>query len=143
LFIAPAYYYGDTCRTFCAGTPSDEQQVAWSLVRETLQGAEGLLRPGVRATELYQFVRSTLDGDPISQHSFWHHAGHGIGYLGHEAPRLIPESDDTIEEGDLVAVEPGIYVESLGGGLRLENTYQVGRDGATSMFDYPIGLELL
>lgn len=143
LFIAPAYYYGDTCRTFCAGKPDAAQQAAWSLVLETLRDAEKMLRPGVRASELYHSVRFKLDSDPISQCSFWHHAGHGVGYLGHEAPRLIPESVDTIQEGDLVAVEPGIYVESLGGGLRLENTYRVGGDSAVSLFEYPIGLELV
>lgn len=143
LFIAPAYYFGDTCRTFCAGKPNSLQRAAWGLVLETLRDAESMLWPGVRASELYHSVRRKLDSDPISQRSFWHHAGHGIGYWGHEAPRLIPESEDTIQEGDLVAVEPGIYVESLGGGLRLENTYRAGSDTVLNLFDYPIGLELL
>ncbi len=143
LFIAPAYYYGDTCRTFCAGTPNAAQQAAWSLVLATLREAEKMLRPGVRASDVYHLVRRKLDSDPVSQRSFWHHAGHGIGYLGHEAPRLIPASADTIQEGDLVAVEPGVYVESLGGGLRLENSYRVTGDSASSLFEYPMGLELL
>lgn len=143
LFIAPAFYFGDTCRTFCAGTPRNDQLEAWQLVCDTLSATAKVIRPGKSAREVYQVAKATLDANPLTNGSFWHHAGHGIGCQGHEAPRLIPESLDIIEKGDLVAVEPGIYVESLGGGMRLENTFQVEADGAKNLFDYPLTLELV
>ena len=143
LFIAPAYYFGDTCRTFCAGTPDAAQLEAWRLVRDVLLRTSETLRPGVRAAEFYEGVRAALDAGPVARGTFWHHAGHGIGCQGHEAPRLIPESPDVVREGDIIAVEPAVYVEALRGGLRLENTFQVGAAGAVSLFDYPLDLDLL
>jgi Xaa-Pro aminopeptidase len=143
LFISPAYYAGDTCRTFCAGVPDAAQLEAWTLVRDTLVTAQEQLRPGIAARTFYRSVKDTLDSHPITQGSFWHHAGHGIGYRGHEAPRLVPESPDVIQEGDVIAVEPGIYVESLRGGLRLENCYYIGAEGPTNLFHYPLTMDLL
>ncbi len=143
LFIAPAYYFGDTCRTFCAGTPDTDQLAAWQLVRDTLVDAARFLRPGVAASDFYWQVRAALDDHALTQGTFWHHAGHGIGYQGHEAPRLIPESPDVIQEGDVIAVEPGIYVEALRGGLRLENCYSITPEGAVNLFDYPFEMDVL
>lgn len=142
LFIAPAYYFGDTCRTFCAGTPDSNQLEAWRLVRDTLMRTGEPLRPGLLARDMYQSVLSSLNAHPLTQGTFWHHAGHGIGCQGHEAPRLIPESPDVIQEGDVIAVEPAIYVESLRGGLRLENSYHVQAAGAANLFDYPLEMDL-
>ncbi len=143
LFIAPAYYSGDTCRTFCAGAPDASQIDAWRLVRDVLLRTGTSLRPGVRAADFHQGVRAALDALPIARGTFWHHAGHGIGCQGHEAPRLIPESPDIIREGDIIAVEPALYAEALRGGLRLENTFQVRATGAESLFHYPLELDLL
>ncbi len=140
LFIAPAYYYGDTCRTFCAGVPDTRQLEAWEMVQEVLRTAEKAVRPGATGREVYQMVRSALDASPLTQGTFWHHAGHGIGYQGHEAPRLIPESTDVIEEGDVIAIEPGLYVGALKGGLRLENSYRVCKEGLENLFDYPMAM---
>lgn len=143
LFLAPAYYFGDTCRTFCAGKPDAQQLEAWHLIQETLSLAERTIRPGIEAKEVYSIVRQKLDAHPLTQGTFWHHAGHGVGCQGHETPRLIPESDDVMQEGDIIAIEPAIYIESLRGGLRLENTYRVGSAGLENMFDYPMEMDVL
>ena len=52
-----------------------------------------------------------------------------VGLDAHEVPRINPGWDDTFEKGDLVAFEPGLYHESLSGGLRLENNYLITEDG--------------
>ena len=134
IFPAPAYYAGDTCRAFAAGEPTDLQYRAWERVGTAVELAESLIRPGVRAREVYAAVKEQLD------ESFWHHAGHGIGFRGHEAPRIIPGSDDVFEAGDVVAVEPGIYSAALNGGIRLEDNYVVREDGLENLFNYPRGL---
>ena len=121
LFPACAFYFGDTCRTFAVGEPTPEQRRAWKLVADTLAMAEKMLRPGLAAKELYTAVRERLAPHEFGS-SFWHHAGHGVGFHGHEAPRLIPGSDDVIEVGDVIAIEPALYSEQLRGGIRLENT---------------------
>jgi Xaa-Pro aminopeptidase len=139
LFPACAFYFGDTCRTFAVDEPSTEQSRAWELVAGTLAIAEKMLRPGLAAREFYALVRDRLAPHEFGS-SFWHHAGHGVGFHGHEAPRLIPGSDDVIEVGDVIAIEPALYSERLRGGIRLENTYVVRESGVERLFDYPLEL---
>ena len=139
LFPACAFYFGDTCRTFAVGEPSTEQRHAWELVAGTLAMAEKMLHPGLAAKELYAAVRDRLAPLEFGS-SFWHHAGHGVGFHGHEAPRLIPGSDDVIEVGDVIAIEPALYSKQLRGGIRLENTYVVRESGVERLFNYPLEL---
>ncbi len=140
LFPAPALYFGDTCRTFCAGTPTDLQFRAWELVLKAVRLAEGMVRPGVRARDVYQAVKDLLDSHEFTEKSFWHHVGHGIGHHGHEAPRIIPGSDDIFEAGDVITIEPGVYTEALQGGIRLEDNYLVLEDGLENLFDFSMEL---
>jgi Xaa-Pro aminopeptidase len=140
LFPEPALYFGDTCRTFAVGEPREEQRRAYELVRQALSFAESAVRPGGRARDTYRVVKEFLDGAEISRRSFGHHLGHGIGHHGHEAPRIIPGSEDVFEEGDVIALEPGVYGAHLGGGVRLENNYLVTAHGLVNLFEYPLDL---
>jgi Xaa-Pro aminopeptidase len=140
LFPAPALYFGDTCRTFCAGLPTDLQFRAWELTLEAIRLAEKMVKPGVRARDVYQAVKELLDSHEFTEKSFWHHAGHGIGHHGHEAPRIIPGSGDIFEAGDVISLEPGVYTEALQGGIRLEDNYVVLEDGLENLFDFPMEL---
>ncbi|MES1257698.1 MAG: Xaa-Pro peptidase family protein [Acidobacteriota bacterium] len=137
LFPAPALYFGDTCRTFAVGTPTELQMQAWEIVSEAVRLGERAVRPGVRARDVYAVIKEFLDSKPVAEKSFWHHAGHGIGHHGHEAPRLIPGSDDIFEAGDVITIEPGIYTPALHGGIRLEDNYLVREDGLENLFHYP------
>lgn len=140
LFPAPALYFGDTCRTFAVGTPSALQREAFALVIEAVKLAEGLVRPGVAVKDVYQKVKDFLDSHAITEKSFWHHLGHGIGHRGHEAPRIIPGSNEVFKSGDVITLEPGIYSEALHGGIRLEDNYIVREHGLENLFDYPMSL---
>jgi Xaa-Pro aminopeptidase len=139
LFPAPALYFGDVCRTFAVGEPSPGQVRAWEWVKEAMKVGERAARPGASGREVYAAVKQFLDGhDPDG--SFWHHAGHGIGHHGHEAPRLIPGSSDVIEVGDVFTLEPGLYSKALRGGIRLEDNYVVREKGLENLFDFPLDL---
>jgi Xaa-Pro aminopeptidase len=140
IFPAPALYAGDTCRTFAATEPTDDQHRAWEIVLQALHLGESMIKPGVQAREVHRVIKEFLDGYEPSKKSFWHHAGHGIGLHGHEAPRMIPASDDIFEVGDVIAMEPGIYSEELHGGIRLEDNYVVRENGIENLFSFPMDL---
>jgi len=76
LFPAPALYFGDTCRTFSVGPPTDLQYRAWEIVNEAVQLAESSVKPGVAARDVYRTVKEFLDGHELTAGSFLHHAGH-------------------------------------------------------------------
>ncbi len=137
IFPAVKLYAADTCRTFAVGHPTDDQYRAWELVMQAVQMAENLVRPGVPARSVYQQIKEFLDSHDLTENSFWHHLGHGIGHRGHEAPRLIPGSDDIFEEGDVFTLEPGVYTKALQGGIRLEDNYVLRANGPEDLFDFP------
>ncbi len=136
LFPAPHLYFGDTCRTFAAATPTDAQFQAWELVCQAMAIGENAIKPGVKARDVYSEIKAFLDFHELSENSFWHHAGHGIGHNGHEAPRIIPGSDDIFEPGDVITLEPGIYTKALHGGIRIEDNYIVNETGLENLFPY-------
>jgi Xaa-Pro aminopeptidase len=140
IFPAVDLYFADTCRTFAVGEPTDVQQQAWQLVMDAVRLAESLVKPGVSARSVYSSVKEFLDSSPLTEKSFWHHAGHGLGHRGHEAPRIIPGSDDVFEEGDVFTLEPGVYTAALQGGIRLEDNYVLRTGGPEDLFDFPWGL---
>lgn len=134
-------YRCDLCRSFLVdGRATDEQQAAYDRVLATMKAGEEMIRPGVSCREMYEFVKGELDG--WNGLSFFHHAGHGVGLDAHEVPRINPAWDDVFEEGDLVAFEPGLYGESLIGGIRLENNYLVTAEGARCLSHHPLDLSL-
>ena len=98
LFPAPALYFGDTCRTFCVGEPTDAQTDSWKLACDALALGESLIKPGAAAEKSIGSIKEFLDNDPITEKSFWHHAGHGIGLHGQEAPRIIQYTDDVLSQ---------------------------------------------
>lgn len=140
IFPAPALYFGDTCRTFCIGEPTRIQHDSWKLVCDALALGERLVKPGVRGRDVYREIKIFLDDSELTGKSFWHHAGHGIGLHGHEAPRIIANTDDVLEPGDVFTLEPGVYTEANQGGIRLENNYLVTANGIEKLFDYPLDL---
>jgi Xaa-Pro aminopeptidase len=71
---------------------------------------------------------------------FNHHLGHGVGLAAHEGPHLNPNWDDTLAEGNFLAVEPGLYHDELRVGVRVEQNYLVTANGVEQLTDWPLQL---
>lgn len=142
LDIFPFYngYHCDLTRTFAVGRPSTIQLEAWEMARQAHDVAAKVIRPGAVGREVYHALRAHLEKFQPCAGSFWHHAGHGFGMNGWEFPWLTPGSDHAVQEGETLAVEPGLYGECLQGGIRLEHDYLVGKDGVTTLDEFPLEL---
>ncbi|MEX0611865.1 MAG: Xaa-Pro peptidase family protein [Pirellulales bacterium] len=132
-------YHSDNARTIAVGgEPTERQQRAWEAVAAVFGVIESAARPGASCRELFNTVQRQLDG-----HRPWvfnHHLGHGVGLAPQEGPHLNPRWDDTLAEGDFIAVEPGLYHEELRAGVRLEQNYLVTRNGLELVTDWPLEL---
>ncbi len=117
--------WSDTANAVVVGQPSAEQRRIFDAVRAALEHAISLCRPGAIGGKVDRAVRETLsDWGP----TYAHHTGHGLGASWCEHPLVIPGSEDVIEEGNGLAVEPAIYREGWGG-IRLEHVFVVRASG--------------
>lgn len=119
-------YWSDSCGTYYAGEPTPQQVALHRTVTEALEFAISLIRPGAVAGEIDRKVRQFIAdaGYPV----YPHHTGHGVGVSGHEAPRLVPYSNEVLQEGMVIQLEPGIYLPGQTG-IRLEDGMLITADG--------------
>jgi len=132
-------YRGDFCTTFvCAGEPTARQRDMQAACLAALEAGREALRPGVTGGEVFQACRSVLATRGWADH-FPHHAGHGIG-LGHpEAPFLVPESSEILQAGDVVTLEPGLYLAGVGG-MRYEHNFVLTPTGCEQLTHHSLDL---
>jgi Xaa-Pro dipeptidase len=138
LFPTLAGYWADTTRTFAIGSPTAAQRELYDIVLRALDSGRRAARPGIRACDVYHEVRKVI-ADAGHADRFPHHAGHGIGLDPHESPMIIPGDDTELRAGMTITLEPGIYVEGVGG-VRLEDNYIIADIGAEAIPNYPLGL---
>jgi Xaa-Pro aminopeptidase len=133
-------YRGDFTNTFAVGGgPTARQDELFRACVGALNAGESRLRPGTPASDVDSAVRGHFAALGLAEY-FPTHSGHGIG-LGHpEPPYFVPESADVIQVGDVVAVEPGLYVEGAGG-MRYERNYVITNDGFETLTGHEIRIE--
>jgi Xaa-Pro aminopeptidase len=125
--IVNGYRADFTCTLAVDAQPRPGQLALDAALHEALAAGEAMLKPGVRAAAVYGAVRGVLAAHGVAA-GFGHHAGHGLG-LGHpEAPFFVPNSEETVQVGDVVTLEPGTY--SAEGGARIEHNYLITTTGA-------------
>jgi Xaa-Pro aminopeptidase len=131
-------YRGDFTNALSVGQPTDEQSMLFELCEAAMRSGEETLRAGAAAKDVHAATAKPL-WDSGYRESFNHHAGHGIG-LGHpESPILVPDSADTLLAGDVITLEPGVYVEGIGG-MRIEHNYLITETGYEQMTNHRISL---
>ena len=128
-------YCSDLTRTVVLGPATDEQRAIYELVLAAQSAGMAALRAGVGGADADAAARRLIEqaghGD-----AFGHGLGHGIGLEIHEAPRLHRISEDTLAAGEVVTVEPGIYVRG-DAGIRIEDCVVIADDGADSLTSAP------
>ncbi len=121
-------YAADCTRTFATGELPDELKQAYDVCLEAQGAGLAAVRAGVSGQEADAAARDRIAAAGFGK-AFGHGLGHGVGMLVHEAPTLRPESEDVLEPGNVVTVEPGIYLSGRGG-IRIEDLVVVREDGA-------------
>lgn len=125
--VKRGHYHSDMTRTIFLGAPSRRHRDMYELVLEAQQRALDKIAPGVLCCEVDAAARDFIKQHGHEDH-FGHGTGHGVGLAIHEAPTLNKRSDDVLQEGMAVTVEPGIYVPGFGG-VRIEDLVVVTRKG--------------
>ncbi len=130
-------YRSDFTNTLAVGVPTAAQQQLFDTCLKAMEAAEGTLKAGAEAKAVYAAASQVLESGDFG--ALAHHAGHGLG-LGHpEAPIFGPESTDTLVIGDVVTIEPGAYIQGIGG-VRVEHNYLVTESGFEKLSDHKITL---
>ena len=130
-------YYADMTRTFVKGEPSPEILEMYSALFEAKQLAISRLKSGITGADLYQIVVDFFKdrGYESDTRGFVHNLGHGVGLQIHELPTVGP-SGKTLEAGNVITIEPGLYYPGTGG-VRLEDIGAVTKKGFDNFTTFP------
>ena len=132
-------YWGDSCSSFTVGGGgSPAYQKMFDTAKLTLDLAISEIRPGLKVSELDRTLRDFMQK---SGFSYPHHSGHGIGTSVHEYPRLVPDEHALLEENMIIMVEPGTYIDGIGG-VRTEHMIRVSRTGCEVLTDFEMKAQL-
>jgi hypothetical protein len=132
-------YRSDFTNTLVVGRePTPDQRRLYDLCVAALAAGERELRAGAACRAVYDAVRGVFEREGVAEH-FPHHAGHGLGLTHPEAPFFVRHADETLVAGDVVTLEPGLYVPDVGG-IRIEHNYLVTEQGYERLSNHTIAL---
>jgi Xaa-Pro aminopeptidase len=134
-------YCSDCTRTVATGELDSEARAVYEVVHSAQAAALDAIRPGLAGPEGDAVARDIIVAAGYGA-EFGHGLGHGVGIAVHEPPRLSKRSDDTLEPGDVVTVEPGIYMSGRFG-VRIEDLVAVTDDGCRNLSSVPKDLRVV
>lgn len=128
-------YHSDMTRTVCLGTPTQEMRKVYAIVQEAQQqGCDGV-KAGASAKKIDGLSRKFIAAKGFGKY-FGHSLGHGVGLDIHELPRIAPKSRDMLVNGNVITIEPGIYLPGRFG-IRIEDTVVVRDHGCEVLTGSP------
>lgn len=134
-------YCSDGTRTYATGDPGEEAIEVYEVVRAAQAAALAAIRAGVKGEDVDQVARQVIEESGHGER-FGHGLGHGVGLEVHEGPRLSQRSGDVLAAGEVVTVEPGIYLPGRLG-VRIEDLVVVTEDGLRNLSSLPKALQIL
>jgi Xaa-Pro aminopeptidase len=124
-------YASDYTRTFATGPLDGDATEAYETVLLAQQRALDGIRAGLSGVDADALARDVIDGSEFNG-AMGHGLGHGLGLDVHESPRLSTESSDVLVPGNVVTVEPGVYLDGRFG-VRIEDDVVVTEDGVENL----------
>ncbi|HEX5375193.1 MAG TPA: aminopeptidase P family protein [Solirubrobacterales bacterium] len=134
-------YCSDGTRTFATGEPGERGREVYEVVRAAQEAALGAVRAGASAEAVDAVARERIAAAGHGER-FGHGLGHGVGLEVHEEPRVSPRSEDVLEAGEVVTVEPGVYLPGELG-VRIEDLVVVTAEGHRNLSSLPKELQLV
>ena len=111
-------YSSDMTRTVCVGKASTQMKKIYSTVLKAQETSLQMVREGEIAAHIHANAQRIIDESGLGK--FGHGLGHGVGLDIHESPNLSPRNPNPLQNGNVVTVEPGIYVDGFCG-VRIED----------------------
>lgn len=121
-------YCSDMTRTVSVGDPGADARHLYEVVLSSQRAGRDLVAANVACSDVDRASRDVI-ADAGWADAFSHSTGHGVGLEIHEAPRVAATGRDTLRVGDVVTVEPGVYLPGIGG-VRIEDTVVVTATGS-------------
>jgi Xaa-Pro aminopeptidase len=134
-------YCSDGTRTYATGDPGDEAREVYEVVLAAQLAALEAIATGSSGEAVDTVARKLIDEAGYGEY-FGHALGHGVGLEVHEAPRLSQRSDDLLEPGEVVTVEPGVYLPGRFG-VRIEDLVVVTEEGCRNLSGLPKELQIV
>jgi Xaa-Pro aminopeptidase len=128
-------YCSDCTRTLAAGEPGDEARAVYELVLAAQLAGVEAIHAGAGGREVDAAARAVIEAGGHGE-EFGHGLGHGVGIEVHEAPGLSKRSEDELVAGNVVTVEPGVYLPGRFG-VRIEDLVVVAQDGGEILTSLP------
>jgi len=124
-------YCSDMTRTVVVGESSEKQREVYNIVLDAQKAALQILKEGVLCSDGDKAARDVIDAAGYGK-EFGHSTGHSVGIEIHETPNLSAKSEDILKSGNVVTVEPGIYIDGFGG-VRIEDLVQITPNGIVNL----------
>ena len=128
-------YHSDMTRTVCVGTPTEEMREIYHIVRTAQNAGLAAARPGITGKELDAAARDIIR-DAGYGDAFGHSLGHGVGLEIHEFPVASPVREQQLAPGNVVTIEPGIYLPGKFG-IRIEDFVHITENGCENLTNIP------
>lgn len=132
-------YCSDMTRTLFLGEPEPKMAEVYKIVLEAQLAGIAAIKPGAELKDVDAAARKVIEDAGYGE-QFGHSLGHGIGLDIHEQPTLAQRSKGVLQPGNVVTVEPGIYLPGVGG-VRIEDDVLVTERGGRVLSSLPKSLD--